>query len=946
MRRFFLFLSLLSTLVMGFAFGQTVPYPEKMPLDPKVRVGKLDNGLTYYIRHNENPKDRADFYIANNVGAMQEDDNQNGLAHFLEHLAFNGLEHFPDKEMLNFLAANGVKFGANVNAYTSRVRTVYNISNVPLYRESFVDSVLLVLHDWSYYISCENDQIEAERGVIREEWRRGDDPRSRMQDKQDSLAYLGSKYSKRTVIGDFDIINNFERQTLIDFYHKWYRPDLQAVIIVGDIDVEEMEAKVKSLLSTLPKVENGAQKEVYDIPYLTAPLIGVTTDSEISYVTTKLLLKQPYPARSELDRSETYKARYIKNILIEMFSARLAKVKEEESSPFRSAVAVNGQLSQCRYTTLITTTPKDEKKLLDNLEAILLEIKRAEKYGFNQNEFEAAKVNIYKKSGLKIDVDADDVTNGKLVSSYVDHFTGGIPYMDPFEQQKICREVFNSITLKDVNNLIPECFSKSEKIVIFSMNDTKKEIAPSQEEALGIFAKVDTMEVKPFSTDEKDASGLKVDALHGSRIVKTKPLKKFNSQEWTLANGIKVVWTPVKTSQKKIDMIMTGRREIGYGMHDDVKALKATKEYVRRMGVRDYSADDVRKALKNTDLRTNVNIKAKYTEVGGSSSVGDFEQMLSMLYLYLTEPNFSKKEYDKFVRDQIELLKRGESEKVKANDTADIILQNHHPWAETVDIDTYNRVDLNMAKSIYMQHFADMKDYVFFLSGTMSEEEVKPLVEKYIGSLPTSAAKVKYPKSDYRYVQKDIDFRVEGKEKEIPKSDVTCIYHGAVRYTAENNMIFKYLRYVLSMRYLASIREEKGGTYHIGVTSDLFSDNGGWYDVTVDFETNPKMTDVLIEEVDKGLANLAETGPSEQEMDETLKYLLKANAEVKEINEKMVSYTHNKVMNLYIDGEDLRTDDEELIKSVSAKQVQKAAKTLLKNHEFIFVFSEKYKPNK
>lgn len=943
MRRLFFILSLQLTLAMGILFAQNASIPEMMPIDPKVRVGTLDNGLTYYIRHNATHKNRADFYIAHNVGAMQEEDNQNGLAHFLEHMAFNGLEHFPGKEMLNFLAANGVKFGANVNAYTSRIRTVYNISEVPLDRESFVDSVILVLHDWSYYILCENDQIEAERGVIREEWRRGDNSRSRMQDKQDSLAYLGSKYAKRTVIGDFDIINNFERQTLIDFYHKWYRPDLQAVIIVGDIDVDQMEAKVKSILSSLPKVENGAEKEVYDIPYLTEPLIGVTTDPDISFVTTKLLLKQPYPSQAELITSEGYKKQYIRLIFTDMLSSRFAKIKDEESSPFSSAVAVNGQLYQCRNTTLITTTPKDETKLLDNLEAILLEFKRVERYGFLQKEFENAKANIYKKSGLKKDIEPDDISNGQLVSLYVNHFTGGVPYMDPIERQKICREIFNSITLEDVNKITPMYLTESEKIVIFSMNDNKREIAPSKEEALQVFKKVEAMDVTPYSMKEKDASGLKVEGLKGSPIVKTKLLKENNSQEWTLANGIKVIWTPTVNSQKDINMMMTGRREVGLGLHDDFKAVKVVRGYIVRMGVRDFSVDDIRKALKNNDFRTNVVIKNKYTSVSGSSSVKEFEQMLSMAYLYVTEPNFEKKEFDKFVKKQKELLMRGTSEIEKASDSAELVLYNYHPWAETVDIETFDRLDADKAKAIYMKHFTDMKDYVFFISGTMPEDEVKPLVEKYIGSLPTSTLKVKYSKDNYQYSQKNIDFRLEGKEKEIPKSYVTCVYHGPVKYTAENNMIFNYMKHILSMRYLASIREDKGGTYHVGVSSALISDNKGWYDVTVDFETNPKMTDILLAEVNKGLAALAQTGPTEQEMSETLKYLLKANEERKDINAKMVSYTHQKVMDLYLDGEDLRTDDDELIQSVTAKQVQNAAKLLMKNHEFIFVFSEKYK---
>ena len=282
------------------AAGQVPAGPqEKMPFDGEVRVGRLDNGMTYYIRHYDNPRQRADFFIAHDVGALQEEDDQNGLAHFLEHMAFNGTKHFPGKGILNYLAANGVRFGYNVNAYTSRDRTVYNVSNVPLVREGLVDSLLLILHDWSYYIACEPGEIESERGVIREEWRRGNDARSRMARKSAEVEYDGSKYARRDVIGDMEIVNSFGRQTLIDFYHKWYRPDLQAVIVVGDVDVDAMERKIRDVMSSIPKAENPARKEVYDIPQRDKPRYGLVTDPETKAVAVKLIFYQPYPSEEE-----------------------------------------------------------------------------------------------------------------------------------------------------------------------------------------------------------------------------------------------------------------------------------------------------------------------------------------------------------------------------------------------------------------------------------------------------------------------------------------------------------------------------------------------------------------------------------------------------------------------------------------------------------------------
>ncbi|MDD2594781.1 MAG: insulinase family protein [Bacteroidales bacterium] len=946
MKKLSLVLSLFLLFATSSVFCQNASYPEIIPLDPQVRVGTLENGLTYYIRHNENPKNRADFFIANNVGAMQEEDNQNGLAHFLEHLAFNGLKHFPDKEMLNYLSKNGVKFGANVNAYTSRLRTVYNMSNIPLTRDSFVDSVILILHDWSYYILCEPDQIEAERGVIREEWRRGDDPRSRMQDKQDSLAYLGSKYSHRTVIGDFNIINNFERQTLIDFYHKWYRPDMQAVIIVGDFDVNKMEAKVKRILSDLPKVENGAKKEFYDIPYQKEPIVAVTTDSEIAYVTTKVLLKQPYPSQEELKKSSSYKQQFARSIFTNILSNRFELIKDCDEYPLKSAVAVNGALSQCRNTTLITTTPKDENKLIDNLKAIFTEFKRVEQYGFTEEEFEISKAQYYKKYRMHIDVKEDDITNNMFVESYINHFTAGVPYMDPFEQQKIYREIYDSITLEDVNDLVPYMITNAEKIVIYSMNDDKKSIAPSVEQSLAAIEEVQKSNVGPFSLKTKDASGLKIDNLAGSKITKTKQLGYFGSEEWTLSNGIKIVWTPTADSQKNMDMMLTGRNKAGYSLHNDIQEVMLVDEYLGRMGVRDYRQTDIKKVFNKNDFRNAISIKRRYGSVSGNSSAKEFEQMLSMLYLYVTEPNFGEKEFNTFVGRIRSSLENKTSEREKYLDTCSRALYGYHPWETSVDIATCDRITVDAARAIFDKQFGNMKDYIFFISGTMPKEEVQQMVEKYIGSLPTSKGKAKEHKTVCRYDQKNIDFIREGKERDIPKSFVFCIYHGDMKYTAENNMILSYLKSILSRRYLASIREEKGGTYHVGVSEEIISYYGGYYDITVDFETNPKMVDILLAEVQKGVEDLAATGPTQQEMGETLKYMIKANAETQNTRIKAVSYWQKKVMDLYLRGEDLREDDLELIKSVNAAQVQKAAQMLLKNYKFTGVFSEKYKQNK
>ena len=328
---------------------------QPIPADPDFRTGRLENGLTYYLFHNELPAGCADFYIAHNVGALQEEDNQDGLAHFLEHMAFNGTRHYPGKGIMEFLARDGVRFGYNVNAYTSRYETVYNISSVPLVRESFVDSVLLILHDWSCDISCEQQALDDERGVISEEWRQRDDSRTRVSNLQNALIYKGSRQADRTVIGSLDVINGFKREEILDFYHKWYRPDLQAIIIVGDFDVDAMEARVRAGFADIPRAVNPAPKGRFPAAKLDGPLFEDKTDSRLKFNALKLIYKQPYPEEAVRSTEECIRDAFCRNIVSWIVSERLRRLTQQPSCPARSAVLVTNEYAPDYYISLFTT---------------------------------------------------------------------------------------------------------------------------------------------------------------------------------------------------------------------------------------------------------------------------------------------------------------------------------------------------------------------------------------------------------------------------------------------------------------------------------------------------------------------------------------------------------------------------------------------------------------
>lgn len=371
-------------------FALTPVFAQQVPLDPKIRYGKLDNGLTYYIRHNEKPKERADFYIAQNVGAILENDDQNGLAHFLEHMCFNGTKNFPGKGIINYMETIGVKFGYNINAYTSLDETVYNLSNVPTIRPAIIDSALLVLHDWSGFVSLLDTEIDAERGVILEEWRTGAGAERRMWKELSKIKYAGSQYAKRDVIGDTAVIKHFKYQTLRDYYQKWYRPDQQAIVVVGDVDVDQIEAKIKSLFNDIPKKQNAGERPVYDIPDNTEPIIATVKDPEAKYTRIEMEFKHnklPVEVRASM---QGYALGIVNNIISMVVNYRFDEITKQANAPFVGGGASYSELVKSKDAFQFVVVPNEGKEV-DGLNALLLEIEKIRRFGFTNSEVERAK---------------------------------------------------------------------------------------------------------------------------------------------------------------------------------------------------------------------------------------------------------------------------------------------------------------------------------------------------------------------------------------------------------------------------------------------------------------------------------------------------------------------------------------------------------------------------
>ena len=493
-----------------------------LPIDTAIRYGVLPNGLTYYIRHNELPKDRAEFYIAQKVGSVLEEDNQRGLAHFLEHMAFNGTKNFPDKTMLTWLQSIGVKFGTDVNAYTSFDETVYNISNVPTTRESIIDSCILILHDWASEIALKDEEIDNERGVITEEWRTRADATSRLWDKTIPVLFAGSQYADRMPIGKMEIVQNFPYQAIRDYYHKWYRPDLQGIIIVGDFDVDLVEKKVKESLGSIKMPDNAAERSYFQVPDNEEPIVAIATDKEATNAIVTMFFKHDRMPDKEKATIAGLADNYIKMAISSMLNARLEELTQKADAPFLGATSSDGafMISNTKDAFAAAAAGKPEK-IEDAFTALVTELERVSRYGFTESEYERAKAQILSYID-NLYAERNTRYNSSYVQEYVDHFINGGSITGIDAEVSLLKSIINSIPSVDFINQVVKNLIK-DKNVAFAITAPEREGVsyPSAEQLVSLFEEIRQADIKPY-TDEVSNQPLMEQSPVPGRIIKEK----------------------------------------------------------------------------------------------------------------------------------------------------------------------------------------------------------------------------------------------------------------------------------------------------------------------------------------------------------------------------------------------------------------------------------------
>ena len=921
-------------LVLGsavVALAQQQPQMPPIPTDPNVRIGKLANGLTYYIRHNELPKDRADFYIAQKVGSILEEENQRGLAHFLEHMCFNGTTNFPGKGIINWLESIGVKFGQNLNAYTSIDETVYNINNVPVIRDGIVDSCLLILHDWANDLTLAEKEINNERGVIHEEWRTGQGAMMRMYEQALPKAFEGSKYGNRLPIGTIEVIDNFPYQALRDYYEAWYRPDQQGIVVVGDIDVDKVEAKIKEMFSPIEMPANAPERKYEVVPDNKEPIITIAKDKEQPATLIYLWHKHPATPNEAKGNIGYLVQSYMFNMISSMMHARLEELRQGANPPFIQAASGNNDFLLAKTTeAFVGMAMSKDDGIPTALAAIVREIERARKFGFTASEYSRAKADYLR--GLESAYnERDKMKNNEYVQEYVRHFIDNEPIPGIETEYALMNQLAPNIPIEAINMILPQLI-KDENIVINIFGPDKEGmIYPTEAEILDILKKTKAEEITAY-VDKVSDEPLMKETPKAGKIVKTEA-GPFGSTALTLSNGVRVV---IKNTDFKADEIrMTAFSPGGTSMFDTKEAiqLRMLNSVAGLGGLGNFSNMDLEKVLAGKKVGISTSVSGLTERVNGNCSPKDFETLMQLVYLSFTAPRMDNDAFESFKqRTKASLANQEADPSTALSDTLNHEMYGNHPMAMRFKTEMVDQIDYNRIMEMYMNRFKEAGDFTFLFVGNINLDEVKPFIETYLGGLPTINRKENF-KDIKMDIRKGAHKNVFEKEMKTPKATVINIISGQCKFNPKNYLLMSMLSQTMNMVYMETIREKEGASYGVSAFGQMNCYPKEEAIFQIYFDTDPakreKMEQIVMAEIQK----VAKEGPKPEHLAKVKEFMLKQYSE--QIKEN--GYWLNRLLDYYFNKVDMNTGYEKLVNEITVKDVKNFTKALLDQGNIIEV---------
>ena len=804
--------------------AQEMPQMPPVPVDEAVRMGKLPNGLTYYVRHNDYPEHRVNFYIAQRVGSIQEEESQRGLAHFLEHMAFNGTENYPGNGVIDYTRTLGVEFGRNLNAYTSTDQTVYNIDDVPSTRQSALDSCLLILRDWSCGLLLEGDEIDKERGVIHEEWRLRSSASQRMLERNLETLYPGSKYGKRMPIGLMSVVDNFKYNEIRDYYHKWYRPDNQAIVVVGDIDVDYMEGKIKEMFGPIPApAADAAQVVTEPVPDNDEIIVVSDKDKEQQYSIIQLMFKSD-PMPREMKGTMAYMLQdYVMDMVSSMLNQRLAEKAQEPDCPFIQAGSGNGAyiMSNSKEAYTIYAMPK-EGQTDAALQAIMTEALRVAKHGFTATEYARAKEEYMSQLQKQYD-NRSKISNARYGRSYIANYLEGDPIPSMETEYAIMNQIVPMLPVEMINQGVAEMFPQenNENVVVLCFNQEKEgNTYPTVEGLTGAITAARNSNIEAYVDNVKNEP-LMTTLPKAGKIKKETKNTKLGYDELELSNGAKVILkkTDFKDNEIRMYAVSKGGSSL-YGQKDWANT-ELFDMAIMQSGLGNFSNQELEKALAGKQASASLSLGTYTESLSGQSTIKDLETMFQLAYLRMTDIRKDDKAYANIMNLLETALKnKGLQPEAAFADSVNVTLNNHTWRYRPFEAECLKDVNYDRIMQIAKERTANAADFTFYFVGSFDNDTIRKHICQYIASLPAKGKKENWVNVDEHPNGTVLNHFT--RKMETPKANAQMYWHSsAIPFTIQNSILADMAGEVLSKVYLQKIREDAGAAYSAGASGDV-----------------------------------------------------------------------------------------------------------------------------
>ncbi|MBO4812494.1 MAG: insulinase family protein [Prevotella sp.] len=938
MKKFFVAALLLLTGATTMTAQTQMP---AIPIDEAVRIGKLDNGLTYYIRHNEWPEHVANFYIAQRVGSIQEEESQRGLAHFLEHMAFNGSEHFKGNDLIEFCRSLGVEFGSDLNAYTSIDQTVYRVCNVPSARQSALDSCMLILKDWSNGLLLQKEEIVKERDVVHNEWRLGEGPSQRLITKALPKMYPGSKYGVRMPIGLMSVIDNFKPKTLKKYYQKWYRPDNQAIIVVGDIDVDHFEQKVKELFGGI-KVNPKAPKVVpEEVPDNDEAIYIFEKDKEMQVNQLMVFMKHDATKPEEKNNMDYLIEVYVKNVISNMFNARLQELTNDPDCPFLQASGddENYLLARTKDAFQLVGVPKEGRDM-ETLTTLIREARRVAKFGFTETEYERAKAD-YLSRLEKTYTNRAKITNDAYGNDYRDHYLNNDPIPSIETLFQTMQMLAPNIPVEVVNQVLPELITDGDKnlVVMEWAREADGLSYPTEDDMRAAVQKARNEEIAAYVDNVKDEPLIAEMPAKGSIVSETTD-KTFGYKELKLSNGATVLLMP--TDYKDDEVVLQGWADGGKSLYGekDFNSLKIFDEAIGLSGLGNFNQTELAKAMAGKNANADLSLTDLRQYVNAHSTPKDLETMFQMLYLYFTNINKDEKQFQNLI-NMLDMALKNKSLSPDAvySDSLACTLYNHNPRFMTPDVKDLPTMDYDRILQIAKERYRNASAFTFTIVGKFDEKEIRPFIEQYIASLPSTGE----PAEKGRDVQTIAKGKVKNHftmKSESPKATAVEIWSADAKYTLDNVVKIDAVGQILSMVYLKTIREDESAAYSCGASGGI-NLRGGTPKLMLQAycPMNPDKSEIALRLLHEGMDNAAKQIDPDQ-LQKVKDYMLKQI----DLDAKTNSYWVGAIDKMRTFGVDVYHDYKKTVEALTPESISKFIREKLLgsgNHIEVVMLPEK-----